>query len=172
MKIKDLMTPVSEYTTVGPDASFAEVAAAMCNGSHQDVIVVDGNGDLVGLVTMTDVLGALEPNYKRLSKKHLDSDTLTRRYVADLFKEFGLWDDPLTELCKRGVSLKASEAMHVPAEAEYVNEEDNLAHAMHRYIVGVHQPLVVRNNGTITGILRLQDIFDEVKNRMLSCVDK
>ncbi len=53
---------------------------------------------------------------------------------------------------------------------EYLNEEDELGHAMHRYIVGMHQPLLVRNNGTITGVLRLSDIFDEVKNRMLTCV--
>lgn len=172
MKIKDLMTPVSEYKTVSPDASFADVSAAMCEGNHQDVIVIDENGDLAGLLTMTDVLGALEPNYKRLSKQHLDSDTLTSRYVTELFKEFGLWVDPLSELCKRGASVKASEAMYIPTKDDYVNEEDDLAHAMHRYIVGVHQPLVVRSNGSITGILRLRDVFDEVKNRMLTCVGK
>lgn len=169
MKVKDLMIPVSEYKTVGLDATFSEVAAALSESTHRDVIVVNENGNLEGVVTMTDILVALEPNYKKLGKKDLDSDILSNRYVADLFKEFDLWADPLTELCKRGATIKASEAMYTPADDEYINEEDELAHGIHKYIVGAHQPLIVRSNGTITGILRLSDIFNEVKNRMLAC---
>jgi len=171
MKVKDLMIPVGEYKTVGMDATFSEVATALSEGNHRDVIVVNADGNLEGVLTMTDILVALEPNYKNLGKKDLDSDILSNRYVADLFKEFGLWSDTLSELCKKGASIKASDTMYVPNEMEYLNEEDELAHAMHRYIVGMHQPLLVRNNGTITGVLRLSDIFDEVKNRMLTCVD-
>ncbi|QJB57270.1 CBS domain-containing protein [Pseudodesulfovibrio sp. zrk46] len=171
MKIKDLMTPVSEYKTVTTTATFADVAAALSESSHRDVIVVNEDGDLVGILTMTDILVAMEPNYKKLGKKDLDSDILSNRYVADLFKEYGLWVDPLNELCKKGAKVLVSDAMYVPDESEYLNEEDDLGHGIHRYIVGVHQPLLVRSNGTITGVLRLSDVFEEIKTRMVTCTD-
>ena len=169
MKVKELMIPVGEYRTVGVDATFSEVATALVDSGHRDVLVLDGKGDLAGVLTMTDILVALEPNYKKLGKKDLDSDTLSNRYVADLFKEFDLWSDTLSKLCQQGASVKASEAMYAPADAEYLNEDDSLEHAIHRYIVGTHQPLLVRSNGTITGVLRLGDIFEEITKRMIAC---
>ena len=169
MKVKELMIPVGEYRTVGVDATFSEVATALVDSGHRDVLILDGEGDLAGVLTMTDILVALEPNYKKLGKKDLDSDTLSNRYVADLFKEFDLWSDTLSKLCQQGSSIKASEAMYVPADAEYLDEDDSLEHAIHRYIVGTHQPLLVRSNGTITGVLRLGDIFEEITKRMIAC---
>jgi len=172
MKVKALMIPVGEYRTVGVDATFGEVAAALVDSGHRDVIVVDKDGNLAGVLTMTDIMVALEPNYKKLGKKDLDSDTLSNRYVADVFKEFGLWSDTLGKLCKDGQSTKVTEAMYVPADAEYLDEEDSLEHAIHRFIVGTHQPLIVRRNGSITGVLRLGDVFEEITKRMLACERK
>ncbi len=169
MKIKDLMIPVDEYQTVAMDATFSEIASSLAEGSHRDVIVVNESGQLAGVLTMADILVALEPNYRKLEKNVLDSDTLSNRYVSDIFKKFGLWTDPLHELCKQGAVIKVADAMYVPDEAEYLDEEDDLAHGIHRYIIGMHQPLLVRNNGSITGVLRLNDIFDEVWNLMLTC---
>lgn len=172
MKVKDLMIPVGEYKMVGKDATLADVANVLNESGHRDVFVVDDNGDLEGVLTMTDILVALEPNYKKLNNNDLDTDVLSRRYVADLFKEYNLWGDSLHEICKRGISIKAGEAMHIPAKGEYLNEDDNIDQAMHRYIVGAHQPIFVRANGTITGVIRLNDVFNEVKNRMLACVSE
>ncbi len=169
MKVKELMIPVGEYRTVSEDATFGEVASTLVDSGHRDVIVVNDDGDLAGVLTMTDILGALEPNYKKLGKKDLDSDTLSNRYVAELFKEFDLWADSLNKLCQQGGSTKASEAMYVPTEAEYLEEDDSLEHAIHRFITGAHQPLLVRSNGTIAGVLRLSDIFEEITKRMLAC---
>ena len=169
MKIKELMIPVDEYRTVGVDATFGTVAAALVDSGHRDVIVVDHDGNLAGVLTMTDILVALEPNYKKLGKKDLSSDTLSNRYVADIFKEFDLWSDTLGKICQQGSSTKVAQAMYVPADAEYLNEDDALEHAIHRLIVGTHQPLLVRKNGVITGVLRLSDVFEEITKRMLAC---
>ncbi|MEF2230306.1 MAG: CBS domain-containing protein [Pseudodesulfovibrio sp.] len=169
MKVKKLMIPVGEYRTVSKDATFGEVAAALVDSGHRDVIVVDGDGNLAGVLTMIDLMVALEPNYKKLGKRDLNSDTLSNRYVADIFKEFDLWSDTLGKVCQKGHSTKVSEAMYVPAEAEYLDENDSLEHAIHRFIVGTHQPLLVRQNGAITGVLRLSDVFEEITKRMLVC---
>lgn len=169
MKVKDLMRPVSEYTTLGMDAAFSDVVVALQDSTHRDVIVVDESGAFKGILTMTDILQALEPNYKKLGRKQLDSDTLTTAWVTDLFTQYNLWSDTLSEICKKGCTTKLADVLYVPDESEFLNEEDDLEVGIHKYIVGVHQPLVVRSNGTVTGVLRLSDVFDEIKGRMLAC---
>jgi len=172
MQVKDLMIPVSDYKTVAADASLSDVAVVLADSEHRDVLVVNNNGDLEGVITMTDILMAMEPNYKKLAQKDLDSDILSNRYVADLFKEFGLWADPLTALCEKSADTKACDIMYVPTEDEYVQGDDKLEYGIHHYIADKHQPVLVRNNGTIVGVLRLSDIFDEVKARMMTCAAK
>ena len=169
MKVKDLMIPVGDYKSVATDATLSTVAAVLADSEHRDVFVVNATGDLEGVLTMTDILVALEPNYKKLGQKDLDSDILSNRYVADLFKEFGLWGNTLDELCKKAVATSAADVMYVPSDEEYMNEEDDLEQAIHRYIVGTHQPIFVKSNGTVTGVIRLSDIFNEIKDRMASC---
>ncbi len=169
MKIKELMTPVSEYTTLKTDATLSDVVTKLADSKHRDVFVVDDNGDCKGILTMTDIMIALEPNYKKIMGKDAGSDILTNRLVGDLFAEYDLWADTLNELCKKGLSTQISEAMYVPSDNEFLNEEEDLEQGVHRYIAGMHQPLIVRSNGKITGVLRLADLFEEIKTRMLSC---
>lgn len=169
MKVKDLMIPVGDYKTISAQDSLGEAVALLSDSSHRDLMVVNADGNLEGVLTITDILIALEPNYKKLGKKDLDSDILSNRYVADLFKEFNLWSDTLEKLCKTGCTVKVADAMYVPATNEYLSEEDDLEQGIHRYIVGFHQPIIVRSNGDITGVLRLSDVFDEIKKRMLAC---
>lgn len=169
MKVKELMTPVGEYVTLGTKATLGEAAAAMATSKHNDILVVNGDESLAGILTMTDVLAALEPNYKRFTEHERNGETLTNRYVADIFKEFGLWSDTLDELCRKCLNVRVTEAMHVPAEVEYLDEEDNLEFGVHHYITGVHQPLIVRRKREVTGLLRLADVFEEVRKRITSC---
>lgn len=169
MKIKNLMIPVGDYKTVGIDATFGDVATVLQESEHRDVLVVNEEGKFVGVLTMIDIILALEPNYKKLGDKDLSSDILSNRFVAEQFKEFDLWSNPLSTLCESAASIKVTDAMYTPADGEYIDVEADLEQGVHRYIVGVHQPVVVRDNGDVVGILRMSDIFDEIKSRMLAC---
>lgn len=169
MKVKDLMTPVEEYMTLGKDATLGEVRTALEGGKHRDILVVDANGDFAGVLTMTDIILALEPNYKRLAKRGKDTDILSNRFVSEIFKEFDLWTDSLADLCKKGCDIKVEEVMYVPRESEYIDEDAKLEHGVHHYIVGVHQPVIVRNKSQVSGILRMADIFEEIITRMNTC---
>ncbi|MCJ2165008.1 MULTISPECIES: CBS domain-containing protein [unclassified Pseudodesulfovibrio] len=169
MKVKDLMTPVGDYLTLGADATLGEAVVALKEGKHRDIFILDGSGDFIGVLTMTDILTALEPNYKKLSKKDLDTDILSNRVVAEQFKEFNLWADTLSNICARGVEIKVADAMHVPEASHYIDENNDLEHGLHMYMVGTPQPLIVRDKGTITGVLRLSDIFNELTNQMRAC---
>ncbi|WP_319543455.1 CBS domain-containing protein [uncultured Pseudodesulfovibrio sp.] len=169
MKIKDLMTPVEDYQTLDLDASLGDIASALHDSKHRDILIVDKSGAFAGVVTMTDIIIALEPSYKKLNKHDLGSDILSNRFVAEQFKEFNLWTNSLTDLCSQSLDLKAKDIMHVPEDGHYVDEESELEHGVHLYIINAPQPLIVRNNGTVKGILRMADVFDEIINRMSAC---
>ena len=59
--------------------------------------------------------------------------------------------------------------MHVPGDADFIREKDSLELALHKYVMGVHQPLVVKEGDTVIGVLRFGDVFEVTRKAMLSC---
>ncbi|MBG0789806.1 MAG: CBS domain-containing protein [Desulfovibrionaceae bacterium] len=169
MKVKELMIPVADYQTLGEDASLGDVAAALNASKHRDILVVDKDGSFVGVLTMGDFILALEPNYRKLNKKNLDTDILSNRLVAEQFKEFNLWGDSLSNICSKAVRIKVTDAMHVPEEGHYIDGDSDIQHGVHMYMVGTPQPLIVRGNGNVIGVLRMSDVFAEIVKRMNAC---
>lgn len=169
MKVKELITPVSEYKTLTKDATLSDAATTLRDSKHRDILVVNENDAFIGVLTMVDILMAFEPNYKKLNRKDLDTDILSNRFVADIFKEFDLWSNPLEDLCKKGLDIKVGDAMYTPADEEYLDINADLENGVHQYIVGGHQPIIVRDNGNVAGILRLNDVFEELIKRMNAC---
>lgn len=179
MRIKDLMIPISEYVTVGIEDTLYECFKALEDDkiakggnthAHRDALVFNVEGDVVGKVTMQDIFLALEPGYKSLKESLSDSSVLTPEYLAQVYKDFDLWTEPLKNICPRAAALKVDDMMHAPEEAEFVGENDPLGLALHRYVMNVHQPLLVRGEGgKITGVLRFGDVFKQIKNMTLAC---
>ncbi len=172
--IKDVMTPISDYATIKEDQTLydafhiIESGAAKEKQVHRDLLVVDSNGDFKGKVTMVDIFRALEPNYKKLNTNYTDG-TLTKENVLKAIIDFNLWQEPMKDLCERGLDVKISDIMHIPEPHEYVQESDSMEKALHEYVMGIHQPLIVQNAGEVTGILRFEDLYHVVKEHMLSC---
>ncbi len=180
MKIKDLMTPVEEYVRIGRGATLAECFRALGEAeaasgqggprAHHDALVVDDDGAVVGTVTMLDIFLALEPAYKDITAAPSDKAVLTPEYLTRIYKDFDLWANPLPSLCRRTAGLIVGEIMHDPADAEFVHETDPLDLALHRYVMGVHQPLLVRDaDGDVRGVLRLTDVYATIKDLALAC---
>lgn len=177
IKIKEVMTPINEYLKINENQTLYYVFSLLGDEkntentavAHRDLIVVDESGDFKGKITMIDLFRALEPKYKFL--EYLSSDgTLTKKYVKDAVKEFDdLWLEPVTDLCKRGRGVRVSEVMHIPSEHEFIDENDSAEIALHQYVVGCHQPLIVKNGSKVTGILRFEDLFTLIKTHMLMC---
>ena len=59
--------------------------------------------------------------------------------------------------------------MHIPEDHEYIQEEDSFEKALHEYVMGVHQPLIVKKGDKITGLLRFGDLFEIVRKQILAC---
>lgn len=172
--IKTVMTPLSDYVTLKETDTVYDVFQILEENksegrqSHRDVIVVDDNGKFKGKVTMLDIFRALEPNYKKLFKTYGDG-TLTKDHVINAIRDFNLWMEPIQSICERGANIKISEVMHVPVEFEYLQENDSLEKALHEYVMGVHQPMIVKNGDTVTGVLRFCDLFEVIREQMLAC---
>ena len=52
--------------------------------------------------------------------------------------------------------------MYTPSEGEYVDENTSLREAIHQFVMGHHQSLLVTRKGDIVGILRLTDLFKAI----------
>ncbi len=172
--VKTVMIPLSDYVTIEGDNTLYDVFQILENNkasgshAHRDAIVVDHNGNFMGKVTMLDIFRTIEPNYKKLFK-NFEGGTLTKDSVLNAVRDFQLWLEPMQNLCERGASIKVSEIMHVPEDYEYLQENDSLEKALHDYVMGLHQPLIVKNGDTVTGVLRFGDLFEIVRDQMLSC---
>jgi Mg2+/Co2+ transporter CorC len=176
IQVKERMIPFSNYVTVRKEDSLIEVFKALEQArlsenehAHRDAIVVDANGVFIGKLTMIDIFWALEPNYKKV-EKHQKKGVLTAEFVMKAARDFNMWMEPTQTICERGSRLKVADVMHIPEKLEYIKETDILEKALHLYVMGVHQPLIVKNNDNqVTGVLRFGDIFEVIRQSLLTC---
>ena len=176
IQVKEIMIPISNYVTVQKENTIVEVLQSLEQArksenehAHRDAIVVDANGVFIGKVTMIDVFRALEPNYKKVEQQQ-GKGTLTADFVMKAAKDFNLWIEPAQTICERGGRLTVSDVMHTPEKMEYIEETETLENALHLYVMGSHQPLIVNNkDGKVTGVLRFGDVFEAVRKRLLNC---
>jgi len=172
---KKLMIPIANYVTVKKEDRLVDVLAALekkrqseQGHAHRDAIVVDDKGLFIGKVTMIDIFRALEPNFHKVQKARQEQ-TLTDAFVRKAVQELNLWLEPVEDVCARGGNVTVADAMHVPEKSEYIQETDTLEKALSLYVMGVHQPLIVKNGDTVTGVVRFGDIFEVVRERLLKC---
>lgn len=176
IQVKEIMIPILNYVTVQKENSLVEVLQSLelarkseNEHAHRDAIVVDANGVFIGKVTMSDVFRALEPNYAKVEQRQ-ETGVLSADFVMKAAKDFNLWIEPTQTICQRGSRLKVSDVMHTPEKMEYIEESATLENALHLYVMGIHQPLIVKNkDGKVTGLLRYGDVFEAVRQRLLSC---
>ncbi len=173
--VKDMMIPIANYVIVKKEHHLVDVLHAIekkrkAEGghAHRDAIVVDENGRFIGKVTMIDIFRSLEPNYRKVRREQ-KSQTLTDAFVREAVKQFNLWLEPAEDICQRGSKVAVADAMHKPGKSEYIMEDDNLEKALNYFVMGVHQPLIVKKGDDVTGVLRFGDIFEIVRESLLSC---
>lgn len=172
--VKNLMIPISNYVTVKKTDTLIDVLQALESArqtnahAHRDAIVVDGSGAFLGKVTMIDIFRALEPNYKKHMSGHR-AGVLTKDFVMKALKNFNLWMESEQSICQRGSKMTVAEVMHLPKSMEFLRENDTLENALNLYVMGVHQPLIIKNGETVTGFLRFGDVFEVIRKALLSC---
>ncbi|MGD8983399.1 MAG: CBS domain-containing protein [Desulfobacteraceae bacterium] len=177
--VKDLMLPLSEYTTVSEEATLYDAVLTLEKAQqtfdpkkhrHKAVLVYDKNNKVVGKLGQLDILKTLEPKYAEMG----DLGPLSRagfspEFLKSMIEKFALWDKSLSDICSKAAGLKVKDIMYTPTEGEYVEESASLGEAIHQLVMGHHQSLIVTRGEQIVGILRLVDVFKRVCEAMKSC---
>ena len=174
--VKEIMIPLSDYATVSEEETLANAIKAL-KESHKDnnlrykhraILVYDKNDHITGKMSIFDILKALEPKYRQYEHpKDIEDIGLSRfgfdqDFLNSLIDKFSLWDETMDELVKKASKLKIKEVMYTPSKGEYVDADAPIAEAVHQFILGCHQSLLVLKKDKVIGILRLTDIFDLV----------
>lgn len=180
-KILDLMVPLSEYATVGGGASLYDAVMALEKAQekylykhsqyrHRAILVLDEKGKVIGKVSQVDVLRALEPKYKDiLEGRGLRGVGFSKKFLKTMLKDYVLFDSPLHDICRKASEQPVARFMETPTEGEIISETATLDEAIHQFVIGHHQSLLVTRGEDIIGILRLTDVFTAVFHMMKEC---
>jgi CBS domain-containing protein len=179
--VKDLMVPLSEYATVAEDATLYEAVLSLEEAQekfedkhtryrHRAILILDKDGNVVGKLSQLDVLRALEPKYKDMIRgEGSHRYGFTRGFMKSMLEDYQLFANPLDDICRKAGKQNVKKFMHTPTEGEYVSEDASLDVAIHQFIIGHHQSLLVARDEKIVGILRLTDVFAAVFHKMKEC---
>jgi len=154
MKAKDLMVPIHDY--LKPDSNLKEAVnllkAAIRGDQKVGVMglpVLDKNGKLIGMLSMTDILKAVYPSY--MSMMNLGGFT---------------WDGMLESLAKQAGDKKVE--MLMTREVVTVREDDSLMECVDRILKKqVRRMPVLDKPGKVVGMLYMRDIFFAITKAML-----
>jgi CBS domain-containing protein len=65
--------------------------------------------------------------------------------------------------------IRVKNIMSTLTKGEFVDEDANLEQAMHLFVIGHHQSLLVTRKSEIVGILRLTDVVNEICRAIEAC---
>lgn len=175
-KVKEIMIPLSDYATISEEETLANAIKVLkqsrnntkYNHRHRAVLAYDKDNRITGKLSIRCILKALEPKYRQFEHpKNIGNIGLSRfgfnnEFLHSLLDNFNLWDETLEELVKKASKLKVKDIMYTPSSGEYVDEDAPVAEAVHQFILGCHQSLLVLKKDKVVGIIRLPDLFDLV----------
>jgi len=179
--VNDLMVPLSEYATVSEDATLYEAVLSLEEAQekfedkhtryrHRGILILDKDGNVAGKLSQLDVLRALEPKYQKMIQgEGLHRFGFTKEFTKSMLEDYHLFANPLDDICRKAGEQNVKEFMYTPTEGEYVSEDVSLDVAIHQFIMGHHQSLLVTRDEKIVGVLRLTDVFAAVFHKMKEC---
>ena len=134
---------------------------------HRAVLVFNKKNKIVGKISQLDVLRSLEPDYGKM----MDRGTISRSgystgLIRTIIEKSTFLRNTLTNIYHRSVHLKVKDFMYTPTKGEYVEESETIEDAIHKFIIGHHQSLIVTRGNDVVGILRVTDVFNEIFQRV------
>jgi len=178
-KVRELMIPAEKYPTVEEDATIQEVILVLNSAKEENgeknmpfraVFVRNRKGKILGKLGYLDVLRSLEPKYAEMGDLgRVAGYGLSAAFVGSMLKKYELWQRPLADICKKAAGIKAGDLVSSPSEEEVIDAEASLNQAVHQFVVGRRQSLLVVSKKEIVGIIRSYDVFLDVSSRIMAC---
>lgn len=156
-RVKDIMTPIEEYSTVRADTTVKDAIAvlkkSLCpddlnNGkAHRSILVLDNNGEIAGILTLRSLLKAIEPQFIKVDQ-----------WAVPVF-----WEGLFTDRCREEAAKKVGDIM-IPVKLISLDAEDTIIKAVHAMITHKLGSLPVVKDNKIVGMVRSTGIFQEISN--------
>lgn len=165
-RIRDIMVPLGEFSTIREDRTVAEAmgtlarsfAKAMITSTlnetvHRSVLVLDNRGKVIGVLSFQDLLRALQPPHlRRALEKPSRADAVPREPPSHP----GMFTIMVQDILKQPVRGLMSEVPPI------VDTSANLMEAVNRMILLKVPRLLVTEQDTPVGVVREQDLFFEM----------
>lgn len=123
------------------------------------ILVFDEKYNLMGTLTMKDVLKGLEPRF-------LSSSTKAQGYTGSTESLSVVWDSLISDKSKELAEKPVSDVM-VRIEG-HVSLDDPITKAAYLMLRQNTMILPVIDNGKIVGIIRMKEVFEEIAKAVLS----
>lgn len=165
--VKDLMIDVFEYPHMPYWFTIKQAIGIIKNsllGSEkcihpQAVLVFDEKYNLMGILTLKEILHGLEPRF-------LSASTKAQGMSPDKDDSLSIvWASLFTKECKERAEKPVSEVM-IPVKS-YVSPDDEIAKAAYIMVHENLQLIPVIKSGKIMGIVRMIEVFQDVSEVVL-----
>jgi CBS domain containing-hemolysin-like protein len=175
IKVKDIMVPLAECGTLRKEATLHEAVLALEKAQqgpkrHNTVLILNDKQDVVGKIEQIDAIRGFEPGYRDIGDlRGISRSGLSARFIKSMLDKYNLWQGALGDICMKAASAKVTDMMYSLTALEYVEEDATLDQAVHQFVIGHHQSLLVTRADKVIGILQLEDAFNEICKAVRAC---
>ncbi|MCK7505457.1 MAG: CBS domain-containing protein [Desulfobacterales bacterium] len=137
---------------------------------HRAILVLDQNGKVIGKISQIDVLRALEPKYEEiLEGRGFMASVSPRNSSRPCSRTMPFSTTRCATCAARLRRSRLRNSCTPPARGNSSPRTATLDQAIHQFVIGNHQSLLVTRGEDIIGILRLTDVFTAVFHMMKEC---
>ncbi|GAG29592.1 unnamed protein product, partial [marine sediment metagenome] len=122
---------------------------------HRSVLVVDKDDNVIGFLTLADLLGGMQPRYMRL---RTEKPPMAESFHVESPNYSGMFTIMARDLATKTVREIMSKAVPV------IDANANLMEAASRLLDLNLRRLLVTDGNKIAGVIREQDLFFEMAN--------
>lgn len=165
------MIPLEQYSTISPEDTVTKAVKVLISYyrntgmQHRAIIVVSGK-KLVGLVTMRNLLKAMDP---ALSKTHyVDQQFLVQKMTPEV--ELFALEQRFIDRTRANCCKKVKEIMQ-PLKLVTIEHNDSLLVATHLMIKHHINILPVMDKDDVVGIIRTPEIVEEIHDLIMQDPD-
>lgn len=158
-RVKDIMTPIEEYSTVDANSTVKEAIFVLKNSfrpddsslyrGHRTLLVYEDNKP-AGILTFRALLTAIEPRFIKVDQ-----------WSVPVF-----WEGLFTERCREESKKKVKEIM-TPVKLVMLEAEDTIIKAVHAMIKHKIGSLPVAKDGVLAGVVSVNEIFHEISELVI-----
>jgi len=165
----DIMIPIQAYTTIDPESTVREgierlkqsfetalSTSRIMETGHRSILVFDTQGDLVGTLSILDLIRALRPAYLSTPKPSM-ADSMQYSFM--------FWAGLFTTQAKGLINKKVRDVMSGPPLS--VDEGTNLMELANLIVTERSRRMVVTRAEKVVGVVREQELFFEMAKIIL-----